>query len=77
MDNYNLAQQGWQCPICKRVYSPFTPCCLSCGAEGSTKTSTGWWIEYQKEPSSFTTSTGSVTYTVEDLRTKKIDGEVE
>lgn len=25
-----FAQQGWQCPICKRVYSPFTPMCYHC-----------------------------------------------
>lgn len=25
------AMQGWQCPICKRVYSPFTHMCLYCG----------------------------------------------
>lgn len=25
------APQGWQCPICKRVYSPFTPMCYHCG----------------------------------------------
>lgn len=35
MSEYKLtglfAQQGWQCPICKRVYSPFTPMCLYCG----------------------------------------------
>ena len=42
MDNYNFAPQGWQCPICKRVYSPFTPCCFNCGAEAVTKTSTDW-----------------------------------
>lgn len=23
--------QGWQCPICKRVYSPSTPMCFYCG----------------------------------------------
>ena len=23
--------QGWQCPICKRVYSPTTPMCYYCG----------------------------------------------
>lgn len=63
-DNQFFVQQGWQCPICKRVYSPFTPCCLTCGADGSTKTNTDWWIEYQKEPSSFIISTGSVTYDV-------------
>lgn len=33
-------QQGWQCPVCKRVYSPFTPCCFYCGEEGMTKTTT-------------------------------------
>ena len=26
-----FAQQGWQCPICKRVYSPTTPMCWYCG----------------------------------------------
>ena len=25
------AMQGWQCPICKRVYSPFTHMCMYCG----------------------------------------------
>lgn len=39
-----IAKQGWQCPICKRVYAPFVPCCSYCGAEGMgmTKTSTDW-----------------------------------
>ena len=23
--------QGWQCPVCGRVYSPTTPMCFSCG----------------------------------------------
>ena len=23
--------QGWQCPICKRVYSPFVQMCFYCG----------------------------------------------
>ena len=37
-----FAQQGWQCPICKRVYSPFTPMCLYCGnGKQTTVTSTG------------------------------------
>lgn len=30
-DDYRFAPQGWQCPICKRVYSPTTPMCYSCG----------------------------------------------
>lgn len=29
--------QGWQCPICKRVYSPFTKMCPYCGGN-ETKT---------------------------------------
>lgn len=33
-DNENLfITQGWQCPICKRVYSPATSLCLYCGNE--------------------------------------------
>lgn len=27
----DFAPQGWQCPICKRVYSPTTPMCYYCG----------------------------------------------
>lgn len=34
-DNFNgiFAPQGWQCPICKRVYSPTTPMCWYCGGK--------------------------------------------
>ena len=28
-----FAPQGWQCPVCHRVYSPTTPMCFSCGNE--------------------------------------------
>ena len=28
-------QQGWQCPVCKRVYSPSTYMCPWCGGEYS------------------------------------------
>lgn len=28
---FSTAMQGWQCPICKRVYSPFTHMCMYCG----------------------------------------------
>ena len=27
----DFAPQGWQCPVCKRVYSPTTPMCYYCG----------------------------------------------
>lgn len=30
-DSVNFAAQGWQCPICKRVYSPTTFMCYYCG----------------------------------------------
>lgn len=36
----NFAQQGWQCPICKRVFSPTTPMCLYCGNHEETTTTT-------------------------------------
>lgn len=36
-----VAQQGWQCPVCGRVYSPFTPMCYYCGGEQKIETSTG------------------------------------
>ena len=28
--------QGWQCPVCKRVYSPTTTMCLYCGERETT-----------------------------------------
>lgn len=36
----STAQQGWQCPICGRVYSPITPMCYYCGGEQKTITYT-------------------------------------
>ena len=30
MINFSFAQQGWQCPVCKAVFSPFTPICYNC-----------------------------------------------
>lgn len=30
-----LPEQGWQCPICKRVYNPRQEMCLYCGGGGS------------------------------------------
>ena len=31
MYDIGFAQQGWQCPVCKRVYSPWTAQCYYCG----------------------------------------------
>ena len=33
--------QGWQCPCCKKVYSPTTTMCFTCGQQGTTTTATG------------------------------------
>ena len=38
--NYSFAQQGWQCPICKRIYSPHTFMCYYCSNQ-ETVVSTG------------------------------------
>lgn len=32
------AAQGWQCPICKRVYSPFVQMCMYCGKKETPST---------------------------------------
>ena len=41
MFNENFAEPGWQCPICKRVYSPMTFMCYYCGGGSVTSTGTG------------------------------------
>ena len=37
---FSNALQGWQCPICKRIYSPFTTMCPYCGGDNFTTTTT-------------------------------------
>lgn len=37
-------QQGWQCPICKRIYSPTTFMCFYCGGD-KTETSTTYTVK--------------------------------
>lgn len=42
LPGYGLfVNQGWQCPICQRVYSPSTLLCFYCGNTTVTTTSTG------------------------------------
>ena len=38
-------QQGWECPKCGRVYSPYTIMCQFCGAEEKTRTYTNPTLE--------------------------------
>lgn len=33
-NEFNYAPQGWQCPVCKRVYSPWVSKCEFCGEGG-------------------------------------------
>ena len=46
-----FAQQGWQCPICGRVYSPITAMCFYCGNQKTVLT-TGktYKIDYAPDP---------------------------
>lgn len=42
--------QGWQCPICKRVYSPYTSMCHYCGGDNhitTTSSNLGGFVEEQ------------------------------
>ena len=34
------AMQGWQCPLCKKIYGPFVQECLHCNNTESTITTT-------------------------------------
>ena len=46
--NYDCyVPQGWQCPVCRRVYSPGTPWCYFCGNEQTVTTTD---IEINKHP---------------------------
>lgn len=72
-----IARQGWQCPICKRVYSPTTPMCWYCGQAGISKTSTkigttdvDWLKQQGTTYTSICTGTcyGRDTFSAEDLR---------
>ena len=38
--DHQLIPQGWQCPVCKRVYSPTTSVCSFCGGGWSASTTT-------------------------------------
>lgn len=43
MSNFDFTPQGWECPKCKRVYSPTTIMCIACPAlTGSTSNSTSF-----------------------------------
>jgi len=41
MYDYEFVPQGWQCPVCKKVFSPSTPMCPYCGNMHTFVTTTG------------------------------------
>ena len=45
-----FAPQGWQCPICKRVYSPTMPMCFTCG---NNETTVATNTEYETKKAEF------------------------
>ncbi len=40
MSNFDFTPQGWECPKCKRVYSPQTMMCIACPSMTSSTTNT-------------------------------------
>lgn len=56
--NYTYAHQGWQCPLCGRVYSPDTMMCPYCG-QIETVTTTDFNNDnlfWKNEPEDFVTT---------------------
>ena len=64
----DICPQGWQCPVCKRVYSPTTFMCCYCGANGTTISTTGTTIS---TTGTTTTVTSGYVDTEEDNQTKE------
>ena len=65
-----IAQQGWQCPICKRVYSPFTFMCYFCGGEAVTSTGTGTFSDndWKKQQTVTTTNNPDEIQDIGEIR---------
>lgn len=40
MSNFDFTPQGWECPKCKRVYSPQTMMCIACPQYTKSETTT-------------------------------------
>jgi hypothetical protein len=43
-----LPRQGWQCPVCKRVYAPDFPMCVQCGPKRTTTITTSSPVKMQE-----------------------------
>jgi len=56
----SFPQQGWQCPICGRVYSPTTAMCFYCGhTKIVSTTGKAYKIDYAPDPE----TTSGINYT--------------
>ena len=50
MEMYNMPpREGWQCPVCGRVYSPIITMCYYCGNETTSTTTTTTMREATEE----------------------------
>ena len=38
-----MIEQGWQCPVCKRIYNPRQEMCLYCGGENKITSPLSEW----------------------------------
>jgi hypothetical protein len=54
MNDFNFIAQGWECPKCKRVYSPTTTMCIACPQYTKSVTTTNTLIS--SDGTSFSTS---------------------
>lgn len=68
MEEKSLPLQGWQCPVCKNVMSPFTLYCIFCAdskpTTDATKVVNGIWgssSTYYSKPDDNITLTQSVS----------------
>lgn len=43
-----MIEQGWQCPICKRIYNPRQEMCLYCGGNNTSSQSTSPEKKYRQ-----------------------------
>lgn len=41
-----FTQQGWECPKCKKIYSPSTPMCFTCPQQSVVSTATNPQLTY-------------------------------
>jgi len=58
--NYQWVQQGWQCPVCQRVYSPSTMMCLMCPPKTEVATTSTTYTPFTQVDLDYTCPHGKV-----------------